>query len=329
MPNQGHRYSLFRVFGVSQSVLFKRRNRRLVANDESVLRLTLSIGPIGRMSKSVVSFTDEHEAFAASRVSQYVFVPTKDVYFNTLDQHADTLEGDVKPPLVLIGNEGSGKSALLSNWVSHRREHKHRDEFLFQHFVGCTTQSLQLSHTLFRLETALKDFFQLREMKVPDTEVELRWSLNRFLEAAAKKHSPARIVIIIDGIHRLKAEATADGTLYWLPTELPPCVRFIVSTVEFERNFRGKKELTQHGTFVELMRRQCPVLRIEPLGVQTRHHVVTAFLGLHTGSLELSAAQLTKISNSPSCAQPMYLRALLQAMLLATSLTNGNTDDLL
>ena len=24
-----------------------------------------------------------------------------------LDQHADTLEGDVKPPLVLLGNEGS------------------------------------------------------------------------------------------------------------------------------------------------------------------------------------------------------------------------------
>ena len=44
--------------------------------------------------------------FIYSRVSQYVYVPTKDLYFNTLDQHADTLEGDVKPPLVLVGNEG-------------------------------------------------------------------------------------------------------------------------------------------------------------------------------------------------------------------------------
>lgn len=42
-----------------------------------------------------------------SRVSQYVFVPTKDIFFNTLDQHADTLEGDRKPPLVLIGDEGA------------------------------------------------------------------------------------------------------------------------------------------------------------------------------------------------------------------------------
>jgi hypothetical protein len=86
------------------------------------------------------SFADEHEAFAArlvilslaflhflscfvlnyrcngnlsflnfSRVSQYVFVPTKEEVFTVLDQHADTLDGDVKLPLVLVGNEGKRK----------------------------------------------------------------------------------------------------------------------------------------------------------------------------------------------------------------------------
>jgi len=88
---------------------------------------------------------DEHEAFAASRVSQYVFCQTKDTFFNTLDQHADTGDSDIKPPLVVVGNDGSGKSALLGNWVAKRREHLHRDEFLFQHFVGCTTPSLSVS----------------------------------------------------------------------------------------------------------------------------------------------------------------------------------------
>ena len=88
--------------------------------------------------------SDEHEAFAASRVSQYVFCQTKETFFNTLDQHADTGDSDVKPPLVVVGNDGSGKSALLANWVAKRREHLHRDEFLFQHFVGCTTPSLSV-----------------------------------------------------------------------------------------------------------------------------------------------------------------------------------------
>lgn len=44
-----------------------------------------------------------------SRVSQYVYVPTRDHLFQTLDLHADTLEGDVKLPLVLLGYEGKGK----------------------------------------------------------------------------------------------------------------------------------------------------------------------------------------------------------------------------
>lgn len=173
----------------------------------------------------------------------------------------------------------------------------------------------------------MKVFFQLREMKVPDTEVELRWSLNRFLEAASKKHSPARIVIIIDGVHRLQSEGTPDGTLYWLPTELPPCVRFIVSTVEYERNPKSKKD-TLHSTFVELNRRQCPMLRIEPLGVPTRHSIISAFSSLF-GSFDITEPQQFKIVTSSSTSQPMYLRSLLQALRLASSLTNAAIDDLL
>ena len=195
-----------------------------------------------------------------------------------------------------------------------------------------------MAHTLFRLETALKDFFQLREMKVPDTEEELRWSLNRFLAAAAKKHFPARIVIIIDGIHQLKAEGVPDGALHWLPIDLPPCVRFLVSTVEFEKQVHtrgGVADMTdvpQHRTFVELARRQCPLLRIEPLSVPTRHSVIHSFVSLSPSSnntIELSDAQQFKIVTAPATSQPMYLRSLLQALRATSSLTNIPMDQLL
>merc|ERR1711871_1910783 len=139
-----------------------------------------------------------------------------------------------------------------------RRDHKHKEEFLFQHFVGCSARSSQLGPTLFRLEKALKDFFQLREMEVPDSEERLRWSLNRFLAAAAKKHSPARIVVIIDGVNNLKGEATPRGTLHWLPSELPPCVRFIVSTTEYEKTRPDASDSAPKSlnrTFMELTRR--------------------------------------------------------------------------
>ena len=114
---------------------------------------------------------------------------------------------------------------------------------------------LQLGRMLYRLESALKNFFQLREMEVPLSEERLRWSLSRFLEAAAKKHSPARIVIVIDGVNRLKGEGTADGALHWLPTDLPSAICFIVSTVEFERQpIRSQTgdNATYHRTYTEL-----------------------------------------------------------------------------
>lgn len=186
-----------------------------------------------------------------------------------------------------------------------------------------------MSHTLFRLETALKDFYQLREMKVPDTEEELRWSLNRFLEAASKKHNPARIVIIIDGINRLKSEGALDGALHWLPTELPPCVRFFVSSVEFERIPRGKMDIPQHRTFVELNRRHCPLLKIEPLSVNTRDHVINAFVKQNEGRITLSKNEQFKMVTAPATSQPMYLRILLQGLRLCSSLTNASTDELL
>lgn len=243
--------------------------------------------------------------------------------------------------------------------MAQRRVHLHRDEFLFQHFVGCSTPSLQLSHTLLRLESSLKAFFQLREMKVPDTEEELRWSLNRFLAAAAKKHFPARIVIIIDGVNRLKTDGAPDGSLHWLPTELPPCVRFILSSVEFERSTsggtqafnntnhshggghgntqssghgRGLKEIPLHRTFIELSRRVCPILRMEPLGVETRHRVISSFTLMQSNSetpIELTEGQLYKVVTANATSQPMFLRALLQALRIASRLTSFSIDQLL
>ena len=273
--------------------------------------------------------TDEHEAFAASRTSQYVFVPTKESLFNTLDQHADTGDKDVKLPLVVVGNDGSGKSALLSNWVEKRREHLHRDEFLFQHFVGCTTPSLNLAHTLSRLETKLKEFYQLREMKVPDSEEELRWSLGRFLQNASKKHNPSRVIIIIDGVNRIVSEGMPDGALHWLPTELPPCVRFILSTVEMDRVPRGSQEVSLHRSFVELTRRNCPLLRIEPLNQQIRSNVINRFLDMNKSYISLTEQQTFKIISAPVTSQPMYLRSLLQAVSMCSKLTNSSIDQLL
>lgn len=276
------------------------------------------------------SHLDEHDAYAAARVTQFVYQPSKDTYMATLDQQADTLELDVKPPLVLLGEEGSGKSSLLANWLAKRREKKHKDEFLFQHYVGCSTPSLQLAHMLFRLETALKDFFQLREMKVPDSESDLRWSLNRFLAAAAKKHQPARIVVIIDCVHCLRAEGVPDGSLHWLPIDLPPCVRFIVSTVEHEATKSATEERARHKTFIEVTRRGYAVMKMDKISVPICNHIIGDYVKLRAGEVGFTEHQQFKIVTAPAAIEnPMFLRSLLQSLHLAKLITDTSVDSLL
>ena len=166
-------------------------------------------------------------------------------------------------------------------------------------------------------------------MKVPDTEEELRWGLGRFLSNAAKKHSPARVIIIIDGVNRLKSEGMPDGALHWVPTELPPCVRFILSSVELERLPKAAGDPPQHRTFVELARRKCPLLRIEPLSQQIRNNVIHAFLEMNSDKITLNDAQQFKIISAPATSQPMYLRSLLQAVCMCSTLTSSSIDQLL
>ena len=75
----------------------------------------------------------EHEAFAESRFGVYI---GREEYFETLNDH---VEGD-GPPLVVLGESGSGKSALLANWAKKFRE-KHPDEHFIMHFIGATAYS--------------------------------------------------------------------------------------------------------------------------------------------------------------------------------------------
>ena len=54
------------------------------------------------------------------------------------------------PPLVVLGESGSGKSALLANWAARYRE-KHTDAFMIQHYIGATPYSADWASMLRRI----------------------------------------------------------------------------------------------------------------------------------------------------------------------------------
>jgi len=147
----------------------------------------------------------EHDAFARSRARVYI---GRREYFERLDAHASS---DF-PPLVVLGESGSGKSALLSNWALRYRD-AHPDELLLMHFIGASPYSADWAAMLRRIMGELKRRFGI-EADLPDKPDALRLAFANFLSMAAAR---GRAVIILDGLNQLEDKDAAPTSSGFLP----------------------------------------------------------------------------------------------------------------
>lgn len=163
---------------------------------------------------------------------------------------------EARPPLVLIGERGCGKSSLLANWVKQRRIRRQTTgsspELVFLHLSGASRESNKVSTLLLRAVSELKAFFGLQvgppfapdvtplsfslstalvipvcpslQMAVSSKEQKLSWEFMRAIESAARK---GRVILVIDGVAQL--ESTMFARLKWLPLHFPANVRVILS----------------------------------------------------------------------------------------------------
>ncbi len=228
----------------------------------------------------------EHEAFAASRAGVYI---GRQEYFDRLDNYAQG--GD--PPIVVLGESGSGKSALLANWaLRYRAAHPH--DFLLMHFVGGTPESADWAAMLRRIMGELQRRFDI-EGRIPDQPDALRTAFAEWLNMAAAR---GRVVLVLDALNQLEDREGARD-LVWLPAQMPANARVILSTLPG----RPLKELKQ---------RVCPTLQIEPLEANERRMLVKKYLAQF--SKTLSAERIERIASAPQTANPLYLRALLEEL---------------
>lgn len=172
-----------------------------------------------------------HKVFASVRVpgEDFVYSPSADLY-GALDSYCDDRSiGETNSPFLILGQSGTGKSALLSNWLQRRKRQAMRsrstDEFIFWHAVGCSRQSLNINSLIRRLIMDLKARFEITR-DVPTTQERLSWELPRFLELASKR---GKVIVIVDGLHRIATNDSSEANLAWLPLILPPGVRFVLS----------------------------------------------------------------------------------------------------
>ncbi len=92
----------------------------------------------------------DHAAYAQSRRTR--FYVGRDSYYQRLDAFAR--DGTDGQGLVVLGDSGGGKSALLANWVAHWQQ-AHPGDFVFQHYLGSSPLSARHLGLLRRLMVAI------------------------------------------------------------------------------------------------------------------------------------------------------------------------------
>ena len=239
----------------------------------------------------------EHNAFAAARTKVYVGGTE---YFRTIDSHIENGGG----PLVIIGESGSGKSALVSNWAT-RFKAVNPDTFLLLHFIGATPDSADYVLLLRRMIEEIRAGLTALDgaaQDSPEAGSEIPSDPEKLIEAfprwLAKTERLGSFVLVIDALNQLADRDNAPD-LRWLPEHFPENVRLIVSTLP--------------GRSMDAVeRRGWKKMPVKPLTIDEINRFIVDHLGRY--GKKLGESQIRRISGSRQAANPLFLRSLLEEL---------------
>jgi tetratricopeptide (TPR) repeat protein/ABC-type dipeptide/oligopeptide/nickel transport system ATPase component len=225
---------------------------------------------------------------------------------NVLEEGIDNFISSKEKALVIIGESGMGKSALLANWIQ-KNDKENRDPKIIYHFIGLSRLEGNYRKIRQRLINEVRKRYGITQKLDPTHEnvstskeelsvdEKQRNKLQKYLFSIPKNEN---LVIILDGIDKLTDKDNAK-LLNWLPT-YPENVKFIFSTPEDDPIM---------GVF---KRMNFPVISIPILNIENRKRLITDYL-LSFGK-KLIPSQTDRIANDEESANPMILRALLDEL---------------
>ena len=260
----------------------------------------------------------EHRVFMESRTRAYV---ERAGLFESLDAFADAPpweeeavepDGDVdieaagrdgagsSKPLpsvrVVLGESGSGKSALLAAWIARQK-----DEVVFFHFTGATASSVSGSSVLRRLlETLRKRGVVPLTESVPQTDDKMMMILPQWLEKLSEQGGG---ILLFDAVNQLAL--ARDRELWWWPERWPENIRVVFSTLPGD----SLREMERRGwTAPELL------IRIPLLQPGEKRSIMNLYLSLFSRALDLRLQD--RLLAAPQAANPLFLRTVLDELRL-------------
>ncbi len=248
--------------------------------------------PIEEIPDPLDREASDHEAFAEIRRHTYIGRPD---YYQALDNHC---LGD-GAPLVLLGDSGSGKSALFANWVARWRK-SHPSDFIFQHYIGGTSDSSSHWKLMARLIKEIKHWTDDPEELPKNNDELLRdfpiWLVKSRIKA---ERNGIRFIVILDALNQLN-DLDHGRILGWLPEHpFTGALRLVVSTLPGE-------------TLDVLQKRKWQTKVVEQLTPDERSRMIVEYLARFGKKLDKS--RLERLSTTPAASNPLYLKILLDEL---------------
>ncbi len=225
-----------------------------------------------------------HNAFMQAHRRVYINIPEQ---FRTLTEYVEQSGG---VPLVLTGESGCGKSALLANWAAEYVS-VNPEAFIITHNIGITSTGNDHLDFIWRICSEIKFRYSLSE-EIPATAEQLEAKFPIWLARARGE----KLIILIDALDKLNG---APEQLRWLPEYLPPHIRLIVSAVESPE--------------LDILRaRRWREFNLLPLSKKERELLVKQFLASFGKSL--SVRQRNTIASNEKSSNPLFLRTMLEEL---------------
>jgi len=224
-----------------------------------------------------------HSHFEAHRTR--LFIGREDI-LNSLEEyiHNDT----ISKALMLVGEPGSGKSALMAMAAKILRE-KYPDCFTLSRYVGASPTSMDIYKLLRNIneEIASHCSVDIDETRLENFE-KLSEYFREMLYTAATK---GKLVLYIDALNQLIPINDPDY-LTWLPKRLPEGVKIICSTLK--------------GAYTEAAEKLgLPVLTAGRMSQENCREMVQQILGTYRKTL--SEHQMVQLLSKQESIKPLYL----------------------
>jgi len=233
----------------------------------------------------------QHEAYAAPRRRIYL---GGERYLNNLNQ---ALGGGAQW-ILIEGESGSGKSALLANWADQLSSAS-EDLIIHTHFLGANPSAADPVALVRRLIERIRRETDTDEEPASDPDALLD-ALPEWLARASAwaELNNKRFLIILDSLNGLAERRE----LRWFPSMMPPRVHCVVSTLPGEVRERLDDKAQWHR------------IKVERLDPKTTRQVFVAYLSLFNKTLP--EPLIDQVMEHPLVTNPLFLLTLAEELRL-------------